>query len=428
MALSDNRLQRTSMMCALYVAQGIPWGFMATAVVSYLTQHGINTTEAGKLTAIVLVPWSFKLVWAPLIDTMTIRSMGRRRPWIIGAELLMAFSLLGLLALGDIRGNLQLLGWMFFLHNCFASLQDVATDALAVDIVPPEEQGLVNGLMWGSKLLGKGFGAGALAVVMDRWGFSAAVWVQFVCLILIMLFPLLMVERPGEGRMPWSGGKPSDDAAGVRSLKAVLRDLWRAYSLPTCGIYVAFSTLSIIGWGMIEVLVKPLYTQDLNWTAVAYSKIEGMSVFIQMAGAVAGGLIADRIGRRFAMVLGFGAYGLMAVAFGLLPGLWNNQIFASGYLLLNPGVLALGSVGFLSMAMRISWTQASATVFTIYMTLSNVSHVLGNWTIGPIRDDWKSPYETCFILSGCVMLLPLLLLPLIRPQQVDDAVQKTLPA
>jgi predicted MFS family arabinose efflux permease len=123
-------------------------------------------------------------------------------------------------------------------------------------------------------------------------------------------------------------------------------------------------------------------------------------------------------------VLGFGAYGLMAVAFGLLPGLWNNQIFASGYLLLNPGVLALGSVGFLSMAMRISWTQASATVFTIYMTLSNLSHVLGNWTIGPIRDDWKSPYETCFILSGCVMLLPLLLLPLIRPQQVDDAVQK----
>jgi len=63
---------------------------MATAVVSYLTQHGINTTEASKLTAIVLVPWSFKLVWAPLIDTMTIRSMGRRRPWIIGGGLLTA--------------------------------------------------------------------------------------------------------------------------------------------------------------------------------------------------------------------------------------------------------------------------------------------------------------------------------------------------
>jgi hypothetical protein len=50
MALSDHRLERTSTMCALYVAQGIPWGFMATAVVSYLTQHGNNTTDAGKLT------------------------------------------------------------------------------------------------------------------------------------------------------------------------------------------------------------------------------------------------------------------------------------------------------------------------------------------------------------------------------------------
>ena len=94
MALVDNRLQRTSMLCAMYVAQGIPWGFMVTALANHLAAHNVGDAELGKLTAIVLVPWTFKLVWAPLIDTVTIRSMGRRRPWIIGAEIMMAVSML----------------------------------------------------------------------------------------------------------------------------------------------------------------------------------------------------------------------------------------------------------------------------------------------------------------------------------------------
>ncbi|MEO2031598.1 MAG: hypothetical protein ABGZ35_05900, partial [Planctomycetaceae bacterium] len=92
MALSNNRTQRMSMLCAMYVAQGLPWGFMLNTVVSFITDtdETVSATEISNLTAMILVPWTFKLVWAPLIDSMTIRSMGRRRPWIISAQLMMA--------------------------------------------------------------------------------------------------------------------------------------------------------------------------------------------------------------------------------------------------------------------------------------------------------------------------------------------------
>lgn len=209
MAMADSRRQRIITLCALYAAQGVPWGFMATAVVSYLTERGINDEQAGDLSAIILLPWTFKLIWAPLIDSATIRSMGRRRPWIIGAELMMAVTLLGLLMMGDLTQDLRMLGFMFFLHNCFASLQDVCTDALAIDVLPHAEQGSANGLMWGSKLAGKGFGAFVMAWVMsqsDVWGLQAAVMLQFVFLMLVMLFPLLILERQGEKRFPWSKG------------------------------------------------------------------------------------------------------------------------------------------------------------------------------------------------------------------------------
>ncbi|MDP7305349.1 MAG: MFS transporter, partial [Pirellulaceae bacterium] len=284
------------MLCAMYFAQGVPWGFMTIALVSHLTARGVGDTAAGNLTAIVLVPWTFKLIWGPIIDTMTIRSMGRRRPWIIGAELMMAVSLLGLLMMGDLTDNLWLLGWMFFIHNCFASLQDVATDALAVDILPRGEQGRTNGMMWGSKLIGKAMGASVMALAIAKWGLSSAVIIQFVVLIIIMLFPLLMLERPGEKRFPWSRGEANfrgSDAGGMRHPFDVFRDLFQAFSLATTSFFLIYGLIHTIGWGIVEVITKTLYTQQLDWTAEQVSYVSGLAVFTEMAGAFGGGYVAD---------------------------------------------------------------------------------------------------------------------------------------
>ena len=420
MALVNNRKQRITMLCAMYVAQGIPWGFMATALITYLTSRGVGDEEAGELSAIILLPWTFKLIWAPLIDTMTIRSMGRRRPWIIVAELLMAVSLLGLLTLGDLTKDLRLLGWMFFVHNCFASLQDVATDALAVDVLPIREQGRANGLMWGSKLVGRGFGTAVMAQVMAHWGLREAVLLQFIVLMIIMLWPLLLVERPGEKRFPWSDGEAQDveSASGVRSPLRVLKDLYRGFSLITTSVFFVFGTISMIGWGIVEVITKTLYTQRLNWTFIEYSNVATCAIVAELIGAVVGGYLADRFGRRLIMTVGFSCYGLLAIAFGAFPGLWHERWFTTGYLFLNPGALAVGSVGFLSASMRLSWTKSSATMFTVFMTVSNIGHVIGNRVVGPLREHCS--YEESFWVVGLVMILPLILLTVVNLQQVDD--------
>jgi len=423
MALLDNRRHRLVMLCAMYVAQGIPWGFMTIALISYLTDHGVGDADAGELTAVVLVPWTFKLIWGPVIDTITFRSMGRRRVWIIGGEFMMAVSLLGIIALGDLTQNLRLLGWMFFIHNCFASLQDVSTDALAVDILPPEEQGRTNGLMWGSKLVGKGAGGATMAMAIDAWGLTGAVMLQFAILLLIMLFPILMLERKGEKRFPWSKGQAQGIQAGtsLRSLVHVLRDVRQGFSMITTSVYVVFGTISMIGWGIVEVVTKTLYTQQLGWTYVSISQVAGSAAFSEMAGALLGGYIADKFGRRKVMVIGLGGYGLLAVAFALCSTLWHETWLTAGYLLLNPGILAVGAVGYLSMSMRLSWTKAAATMFTVYLTVSNIGHVLGNWLVGPLREGLALTYEQTFFFVGLAMALPLLILLVVKPEDVDRA-------
>ncbi len=438
MALADSRTQRIITLCGLYVAQGVPWGFMLTTLPSFLAyRYQVGDKEIGELTAIILIPWSFKLIWAPLMDTFTIRSMGRRRPWIIGAELMMAASLLGFVGLGDPSQNLRLILYMYFLHNCFASLQDVCTDALAVDILPPEEHGQMNGLMWGSKLLGKGVGAWGLSHVLNWGGLEACVAVQVVLLLGIMLIPMLILERPGEKRFPWSTGR-AHPATGskARNPQELFSAFLRAFSLTTTLVYIAFTLTKLIGSGVNEIVTKTLYTQQLNpkWTDLEFSTVSGLyAIPFVILGAVLGGILADRFGRRLILTVGYGGYALTALIFAACPGLWNERWFTTCYILLYEALGAVGSVGFLSMAMRISWTKAAATVFTTYMTLSNVSHVIGNFAAGPLRTLFKfgdesqaanmHSYELTFWFIGLVTLPPLLLLLLVRQDEVHRARQ-----
>ena len=57
-------------------------------------------------------------------------------------------------------------------------------------------------------------------------------------------------------------------------------------------------------------------------------------------------------------------------------------------------------------------------MFTMYMTVSNVGHVAGNWLVGPLTETLD--YSQTLQVAGFFMVVPLLLLFLINPRQVDE--------
>jgi hypothetical protein len=131
------------------------------------------------------------------------------------------------------------------------------------------------------------------------------------------------------------------------------------------------------------------------------------------------------------LTVGYVGYGAAVMIFASFPGLWNEGWFAMSYVLSYETLAAIGSVGFLSMAMRISWTVAAGTVFTTYMTLSNVSHVIGNWAAGPLREwliwlqggaaDNLLSYQSAFWWLGIMTIVPVILLLLVKTGDVDRA-------
>ena len=67
----------------LYFAQGLPFGFQATALPAILYSHGVSLATLG-FTGLLALPWALKLLWAPFVDRTASRKI-----WIITMQSLL---------------------------------------------------------------------------------------------------------------------------------------------------------------------------------------------------------------------------------------------------------------------------------------------------------------------------------------------------
>src|SRR5688572_32446086 len=86
-ALSEKSTLRYFSFAALYIAQGIPEGLTYYAIPAWMAMNGKSATEIGGFIAVIGIPWSFKILVAPLMDRFTYLPMGRRRPWVLFGQL-----------------------------------------------------------------------------------------------------------------------------------------------------------------------------------------------------------------------------------------------------------------------------------------------------------------------------------------------------
>lgn len=447
MSLTESRVLRSLVLCLLYFAQGFPWGFATVALLALFTAAGHPKEETATIVTLAILPWTFKFLWAPLIDSFRWPTLGFRRPWIIIAQFGMALTLFGTWSLGEFEdlSSLHYLAWVFFVHNCFASLQDVSTDGLAVDLLDDTERGRVNGFMWGSKLLGKGVGGAGMAVVLKYHGVGPAVLIQAGTVLAILCLVVLVRERPGEKRFPWSAGSAQVEQATamIGNVFGIARELLRALAVPTAalGLVLAFSTQ--LCEGLFRPLTAELFVQELGWTALEYSNVQGLwGTGGELVGALLGGYLCDRHGRRRMLGVGMAVVSATFFGFAFTADHWHREWYPAFLMIpLFTGALACATVSFFSLAMKISWTRAAATQFTLYMTMCNIGDACGArlnranyWITDGIwcgtegseffqawlsRIDW-GPLDTpgFYLLAGSVSLAPFLVLPFMRPDTV----------
>lgn len=405
--LADRRGLRLFVLCALYFAQGVPWGFVAITLVAWLGERGMSTEEIGGLMALATLPWSFKWAFGPLIDAVPLPG-GRRRPWILLAQAAMALTIGAMAAFGDLAAAPKALAMVIFLHNCFNAMQDVAVDALAVDLLDEDERGRANGLMYGSKYLGGAVGGAGLAQLIAGAGMRTALFAQTALLCAIFLLPLLFREGATRNTNPAGGG--------VARARALLGDLLRAFSLRSTLVGAGLALSVQLAAGVLSTIAAVFYTQHLGWTMEDYASVTGgWAIGFGLVGSIGGGWIADRIGHRRMIAIASVLLGSLWIGFGSTESLWSNRSVVVGVLLAESLLQALVSVGLFALFMDIAWPRVAATQFTAYMAMLNLSTTIGHRLAGPL-DAWLD-FGGLYVVAGAVQVAVIALLWPIDPHQ-----------
>lgn len=277
---------RIVLLGSLYLSQGLPFGFFTQAVPVLLRQQGASLPEIG-LANLLALPWALKFLWAPLVDRV---GAGRRRVVLLPLQALAVAVLVGLAFVDPARGVYALLV-ATLLSNLVAATQDIATDALAVDTLPPQERGVGNGVQVAGYRLGMVLGGGALLVLFERIGWTAS----FLAMAALLALASVPAWRWREAPPGWSRGE--EEAGGVDW--AALAVWWRASD--TAAWLLLLATFKL-GDALATAMVRPMLVDaglsmaDLGWMLGALGSAMGL------VGALAGGWLAGRVGRRPALV------------------------------------------------------------------------------------------------------------------------------
>ncbi len=390
---------------ALYFMQGLPAGFAFTAVGNRLAADGVAPTAIGRFVALVGLPWALQFVWGPVIDRFQQSPMGRRRPWVVGAQLLALAASLGLLLVRDPARELALVTAAFVVHSVVASVQDTSVDAMAITVTEAEDRARTNAFMRGGMLVGQGTGAAALAAVMDRFGFRAAALALSLTLGALTAATFFVRERAGDALLPGRRARErrpgaadaAPPAADPRpTMRAILTTLARGlFDRESLRLFGAILAVYFAASVFIRTLSTHL-VQQLRWDDTALSVLTGTAgMAAALASIVAAGTIAGRLGVRRLLLAVMVAVGAGLLAFGLLAPLWPYAPFTRAALVTWYTVDPAYSVAAMPVLMTLCRRGVEGSQFTAYMALVNLSDVAGSYVSGYALAALPAPAVVC---------------------------------
>jgi|TARA_B100001094_G_scaffold319007_1_gene363265 PAT family beta-lactamase induction signal transducer AmpG len=397
--LVDSYRARVLTLCALYVAQGIPWGFITIAFLTFLADKGVGAGELALMLTLGTLPWSVKFLWGPVIDRFQFPSLGRRRPWILFAQSGMILVLASMMLVSNPEENVRTIAWMFFVYNIFTSLQDVSTDALAVDVLKPHEMEKVNSYMFTAKSIGGIIGGAGLGLIIGTLGIKATILLQIPILVMIMLVPLYMTERPGEKRFPWSEGQGGEQLSDEqRDFKDILSKLKIAFSLRSAKLGIVLSLVMSMSFFLIPILPL-LFVRELGWTVEQFNVTNGGIILLfTILGYLVGGQLGRRFGGKSVIIYSALFTAVITSLWGMTESMWSNGSYMMIMWSIRTFTWGLVTINIYSLVMRVTWSEVGGTQFTAYMAMMNVSSIIGYQLTEPLAS--RFDYPTLFLIAG----------------------------
>jgi PAT family beta-lactamase induction signal transducer AmpG len=379
--LEAMRSWRTASVALLSFSSGMPLGLVWIAIPDWMRDIGVDIRIVGLIT-LAQAPWTFKFLWSPLMDRYVPPFFGRRRGWAAIAQVaLFAFTLM-LAGVGHHPDTPWVVGALALAIAFASATQDIAIDAYAVDVLRPEEQGVVVGARIAIYRVAM-FVAGGMSITLA----GEYSWPLVNVGLALLYLPMVVIS--------WKAPEPLREFAAPRTLRDAV---W----LPFLGFLSRHRALEILAFvffykfadNLAQSLTRP-FLIDMGYDSVdrgvALASIGAVGTIV---GTFLGGFVTTLIGLGPSLWI-FGFLQIFSnIGYYVVAGSEVNRLLmfgATGFELFTSG---LGTGAYSVLLLRMTQKRFSATQYALFSSLFGLPRLLAGPVSGFLVDavGWRVFY------------------------------------
>ncbi|MBW2028619.1 MAG: AmpG family muropeptide MFS transporter [Deltaproteobacteria bacterium] len=384
---------------------GLPLLLTITVLQAWMKEEGVDLTVIGMM-ALVGLPYTVKFLWAPFLDRFTLPFLGRRRGWLLLAQLALMLSIAGLGSTNPL-GNPWGVAFAAFLVTFFSASQDIVVDAYRREDFLDEELGLASSLYINGYRVGMLLASGGGLIMADHIPFSRVYLVMAGCMLpgilttLLAHEPELTVDPPGNMK------------------EAIIDPLIEYFSRKGALWILAFILFYKIGDTMASAMTTPFYLE------VGFSKSEIGAVvklfgfWATIGGLVIGGLIMLRLGIGKSLWIFGILQGLSTACFALLARVGHSIPLLSGVIAFENLSSGMGTAAYAAFMASITNKKFTATQYALLTSLMGIPRVIASAPTGFLAKNlgWESFFISCALIAIPGLLLLLKFTPWYAPEE-----------
>ena len=397
-------LNRRMLICVFTgFSSGLPLYLLLNLLPAWLFTEGVSLREIGAM-ALIQLPYTWKFLWAPLLDRYPLPGLGRRRGWMLATQIAL---FVVIASFGRLSPQLDLttIVMLAALLAVLSATQDIAVDAFRREILSDEQLGLGNSVHVNAYRIA-GLVPGSLSLILADHLPWAQVFVITATFMLPGMAMAMLVREPEASR---TAPKTLREAVVEPFHEFVQRGGWR-----NAALILGFIFFYKLGDSMCTALATPFYL------AMGFAKSDiglvakNAGLWPAVIGGLLGGLWMVKLGINRALWL-FGVVQLASIlGFAWLAAAGPQLVIGAAQLAQLALVIGfealgvgLGTVAFVAYIARATNPLYTATQFALFTSLAAVPRAFINaaagWLVGALG--WVEFFMLCFFLALPGMLL-----------------------
>ncbi len=412
---TDNGMQPYSLKKKLVIASllgfasGMPLFVLYQTIPAWLRDSGVDLKSIA-LFQLIGLPYTFKFLWAPLLDRYRLPFLGLRRGWIVLVQALLLVSI-AVIGLFDPHTDLETIVVLTLVMTTFSATADIVIDAYRRELLRDDELGSGNAWFVNAYRLSS-LVPGSLALILADHLPWRTVFPITAAFMLVGVATALGIREA------------ADDRPRTTTLtQAVIEpfgDFLRRFKATGVLLIVLFLLFYKLGDSMATALATPFYL-DMGYDKTT---IGSVAKFAALWASIFGAFVAGVIMRKITLIQSLWTFGLFQMV-TILGFAWLSSLPQPDAVDLFVVVsleylgVGMGTVAMLAFMAKITSLRFAASQFALLTAITAVPRTFVNASTGWLVE--QMGYTLFFILCTVLAIPGMWLIGAVRPhlEQAD---------